>query len=122
MFFSHLFFFLLQPNSKLILDVENTEWHKIEDDGNIECSQKSVNYSGAFVEASSLTHWNVLASVSNTSWMVADWFYVVFTKSFKVELRNFHDYMQSNEMNDSYFNFHLEWEEPAVDSLTIDSG
>jgi len=54
--------------------------------------------------------------------MVADRFDMVFTESLKVKLRNFHNNVKCDEMNDSDFNFGLESEQPAVDSLAIDGG
>jgi hypothetical protein len=46
---------------------------------------------------------------------------VVFSESLEIELRDFHNNMKSDEMNDGCFNFSLEREKPAVDSFTIDS-
>ena len=105
-----LSFFFLKASCELVLDIENAEWNKIENNWNIERSKESVEDSCSFMEASSFAHCNFTTSGCDISWVMTDGFDMVFSEGLKVKLRNFHDDMKRNEMNDSNFNLNLERE------------
>jgi hypothetical protein len=72
-------FFLLKADCELILDIENKEWNRIENNCNIDSSKEFVDDSSNFMEASSRAHRYVLASLKDMCIMVTDWFDMVFT-------------------------------------------
>ena len=94
--------------SKVVLDVEGDEWNHVVNDGHVDVSLELVVHSCKLMEKCSLTPFEILSFVHVLWWMVAYGLEVVVSEGFEVELRDLHDYVQCDEMNDANFNFDLE--------------
>ena len=103
------------------LQVNDSEWHEIEDEWNIEASNDFVDHSGDFVELRSLHELDVYALGFQFWRMVHNNLQLVVHKGLEVEVADLHDDLEGYEVHDAVLNGVLQGEHVEVDAFCCES-
>ena len=100
------------------LDQHDREGDKVKDDTDIESSQHLVKDPCCFVEQSPLAKFDIISCLHALGGVVHDLLQFVAFKRLEIHVRDLHDHLQGNEMDDAVLNCVLVSQHENVNELT----